>query len=165
MKLIIIAALNNNRVIGKNGKIPWHIPEDMQRFKMLTTGHTVLMGRKTFESIGSPLSHRRNIVISRNRSYVAPSVTFSAQTSVEIFHTIDTAFSTALPDEKVFIIGGGEIFQQTITLADEMMLTVVDNDAEGDTFFPEYERMIDTHFIEEYHTSNSDHRFYHYIKA
>jgi dihydrofolate reductase len=92
-------------------------------------------------------------------------VTSSAQKSVEIFHTIDSALSTAHPDEKVFIIGGGEIFRQTITLADEMMLTVVDNDAEGDTFFPEYERMIEAHFIEEYHAANTHHRFYHYIKA
>jgi dihydrofolate reductase len=165
MTLIIIAALNTKRVIGKNGKIPWHIPEDLKRFKALTAGHTVLMGRKTFESIGSPLPFRRNIVVSKNNSFRIPSDVLHQNTTVEIFHSIASALTATQPDEKVFVIGGGEIFRQLIGQADEMMLTLVDNDADGDIFFPEYERMIEAHFIEESQTVCTDHTFYHYRKA
>lgn len=146
MKLILIAALNKNRVIGKNGKIPWRIPEDLQRFKQLTTHHTVLMGRKTFESIGTPLLNRKNVVVSKQKI---------ASENVEIYSSLDRALSHLHTEEKIFIIGGGEIFQQTIELADELMLTIVDNDESGDTFFPEYEHLIGKKFViasEDYHT-------------
>jgi dihydrofolate reductase len=126
MKLIIIAALNNNRVIGRNGKIPWHIPEDLQRFKSLTMGHVVLMGRKTYESIGKVLPGRRNVV-----------VTSQNLPEVEHYHSLAEALTALAREEKVFVIGGGEIFRQTIGRADELLLTFVESDDEGDTLFPE----------------------------
>ena len=144
MKLIIIAALNKKRVIGKNGKTPWHIPEDLQRFKQLTTHRTVLMGRKTFESIGKPalagkpLPNRRNVVVSRNEKI---------SNYIEIFSSIESALSHLQQEEKVYVIGGGEIFQQTLDRADEMLLTIVENDEDGDVFFPEYKHLIGTTFV------------------
>ncbi len=132
MKLIIIAAVNNKRVIGKNGKTPWRIPEDLQRFKDLTAHHTVLMGRKTYESIGKPLPHRKSIVISHDLQPIE---------GVKKFQDIQSAFEFLSNEKSVFIIGGGEIFRQTIGLADELMLTIVDNEDEGDVYFPEYEHL------------------------
>jgi dihydrofolate reductase len=127
MNLIIIAALNKKRVIGRGGKIPWHIPEDIQRFKELTMGHTVLMGRKTYESIGNHLPGRRNVVItSQNLS------------GVEQYHSVGDALASLVSEEKVFVIGGGEIYRQTIDKADELILTIVENDEEGDVSFPDY---------------------------
>ncbi len=134
MKLILIAALNTNRVIGRDGKTPWHLPKDLQRFKRITSNHTVLMGRKTFESIGKPLPNRKNVVITRNKNFNLD--------SVEIFSTIPSAFSGLVDEEKVFVIGGGEIFLQTIDLADELNLTIVQNDEKGDVYFPPYEHLI-----------------------
>lgn len=134
MKLILIAALNRNRVIGRDGKTPWHLPEDLLRFKRITANHTVLMGRKTFESIGKPLPNRKNIVITRTKNL--------SLDSVEIFSSIPSAFSNLANEEKVFVIGGGEIFLQTIERADELKLTIVQNDEKGDTYFPPYEHLI-----------------------
>jgi dihydrofolate reductase len=156
MKLIIIAALNNNRVIGKNGKIPWHIPEDMQRFKMLTTGHTVLMGRKTFESIGSALPQRRNIVLSRSGSRD------HFPGNPEVHPSIEAALAHLHIDETVFIIGGGEIYRQFLHRADELLLTVVENDENGDIFFPDYAPLIGSRFTAagvEHHTGYAFHTY------
>lgn len=135
MKLIIIAALSRNRVIGKDGKLPWHISEDLKRFKRLTTGHTVLMGRKTFESLGKPLPHRRNVVLT---SHTLP--------DVETYPTLAQALQALEKEEKVFVIGGGEIFAQLIDHADELHLTLVDQEVEGDTFFPPYEHLVGTRY-------------------
>jgi dihydrofolate reductase len=135
MKLIIIAAIANNRVIGKNGKLPWHIPEDLSRFKKLTIGHTVIMGRRTFDSLENPFPNRTNIVISSRvingvKSY--PSLEFALQ---------------ALKNEiEVFVIGGGRVFADALKLADELRLTLVDRDVDGDTFFPPYEDYLRKNF-------------------
>ena len=135
MHLILIAALNNKRVIGKNGKIPWHIPEDIQRFKQHTTGHTVLMGRKTFESIGKQLPGRRNVVI-----------TAQPIPGVETYQSIDTALEKLNGEEKIYVIGGGDVFEQTLSRADELVLTELDNDDSGDAFFPDFRST--GHFIQ-----------------
>ncbi|MFZ4621592.1 MAG: dihydrofolate reductase [Bacteroidota bacterium] len=137
MKIILLAAHNRTLVIGRNGATPWHLPEDLKRFKALTLGHTVLMGRKTFESIGKPLSGRRNIVLSHQP--------FSNE-GTEVFTSFADAFSSCAESENVFVIGGGEIFRQALPLADELDLTIVDNREEGDTFFPEYEHLIGKEF-------------------
>ena len=137
MKIIIIAALNNIGIIGRNGTIPWRIADDLKRFKNLTMGHTVLMGRKTFESIGHPLTGRKNAVISRHSLPAKNILTYLS---------LDAAFADLKTEEKVFVIGGGEIFAQTIERADEMLLTVVDNTASGDVYFPPYEHLIGKHF-------------------
>ena len=135
MKLIIIAAVARNRVIGKDGKVPWDIPEDMERFKQLTTGHTVLMGRKSFESLGESLPGRRNVVLASK-----------PVEGVETYPTIAGALEALQNEEKVFVIGGGEIFAQLLDSADELRLTLVDQDAEGDTFFPPYEHLVGSVF-------------------
>ena len=129
MKIIIIAALNENRVIGKDGKLPWHISDDLKRFKSLTVGHTVLMGRKTYESIGKPLPNRRNVVIT------------SGQISeIETYNSIEIALERLKDEEKIFVIGGGTIYAQLLDKADCLYLTIVHNKIEGDTYFPEYEK-------------------------
>lgn len=135
MKLVIIAVLGRNRVIGKDGKLPWYISEDLKRFKRLTTGHTVLMGRKTFESLGKPLPNRRNVVL-----------TSQEISGVETYPTLAQALQVLDDQEKVFVIGGGEIFAQLLDHADEMHLTLVDQHVEGDTYFPPYEHLIGTRF-------------------
>lgn len=136
MKLIIIAALNKKRVIGHNGKLPWHISEDLKRFKRLTVSHTVLMGRKTFESMGKPLPDRRNVVLS---SKEIP--------GVETYSTVAAALGALKDQEKIFVIGGGEIFKQFLDRADELHLTLVDIEVDGDTFFPSYEHLVGTRFM------------------
>ncbi|MDA0987089.1 MAG: dihydrofolate reductase [Bacteroidetes bacterium] len=143
MKRYIIAAINKNRVIGKEGKLPWHISEDLKRFKHLTIGHTVLMGRKTFESLGKLLPERRNVVISSSKIQ-----------NVETYSSLEEAFEKLDNEEKVFIIGGGEIYQQTINNVDGLFLTIVDNEIDGDVYFPSYEHLINTIYhleIEEIH--------------
>ncbi len=137
MKIILIAVHNQKNVIGRNGAVPWHLPEDLKRFKALTTGHTVLMGRKTFESIGKPLPDRRNIIISHRTNRIE---------GIEIFSSIKDALSSCLSSENVFVIGGGEIFRQTLSIADELKMTVVDNVEDGDTYFPEYQHLIGKEF-------------------
>lgn len=136
MKLIIIAALNRKRVIGKDGKLPWHISEDLKRIKRLTTGHTILMGRRTYESLGKPLPNRRNAVL-----------TSQAIDNVETFKTIPEALQALKNEEKVFVFGGGEIFGQLLEKADEWLLTIVDQETDGDTFFPPYEHLIGSKFL------------------
>ncbi|MBW7887960.1 MAG: dihydrofolate reductase [Bacteroidetes bacterium] len=135
MKLIIIAALSRNRVIGKNGKVPWNIPEDMRRFKRLTLHHTVVMGRRSYETLEEPLVHRRNVVITSRHL-----------PGVETYSSLDDAFRRLANEEIVWIIGGGEIFSHTIEIADEWKLTHVDRVLDGDTFFPPYEHLIGTKF-------------------
>jgi len=135
MNLIIIAALNRKRVIGKDGKLPWHISEDLKRFKRLTVGHTVLMGRKTYKSLGKPLPDRRNVVLA---SKSIP--------GVETYSSLETALAALRDQEKVFVIGGGKIFDQLLGRANGLCLTFVDNDIDGDTFFPPYEHLVGTRF-------------------
>ena len=136
MKLAIIAAIGKNRVIGKNGKMPWHISEDLQRFKRLTSGHAILMGRKTFDSIGKLLPNRRNVVISSKQI-----------PNVETFSSVDGALNALADQERVFVIGGAQVYQQTLNRADELYLTLVDMEVDGDTFFPPYEHLIGTIFM------------------
>ncbi|MEW5799887.1 MAG: dihydrofolate reductase [Bacteroidota bacterium] len=153
MRLIIIAALNRKGVIGRRGTIPWHIPEDLQRFKELTMGKTVLMGRKTFESIGKVLPGRRNIV-----------VTSRDLPGIEHYNSIELALDVLRSEDAVWIIGGGEVFRQTIQRADEMFLTLVENDEKGETKFPLSDQEIEAQFVltdEERHNSYS---FLHYRK-
>lgn len=124
----IIAAASENNVIGRNGKIPWDIPEDLKRFKLLTSGHSVIMGRKTFESIGRPLPRRRNIVLTHEETFTAP--------GVEVFHSLEEALATCAQAERIFIIGGGHIYNAALPLTDTIELTRVHKVVEGDVFFP-----------------------------
>ena len=132
MKLSLIAAVSENGVIGKDGGLPWRISEDLKRFKALTTGHPVLMGRKTYESIlaalGRPLPKRTSLVLTR-------ATDFSAPEGVEVYHDPQSALS-AHEDEHIFCIGGGQIYAATFGLADRLIITHVRRSVEGDTYFP-----------------------------
>lgn len=131
-EICIIAALSENRVIGKDGKIPWYISEDLKRFRELTTPHPIIMGRKTFESIGKPLPLRTNIIITRDLSFTEP--------RCMVVHSLEDGITAAkvIDNEKIFIVGGGEIYAQAIEFADRLYLTLVERNFEGDTFFPDY---------------------------
>jgi dihydrofolate reductase len=128
-ELTIIAAASNNNVIGNNNKHIWHIPKDLMRFKQLTLNHAVIMGRKTFESLTKPLPNRLNIVITRNTNY--------NHDGIIVCESIEEALTHCKNDSQPFIIGGGEIYSQTIELVDKIELTRVYKDYEGDAFFPE----------------------------
>ncbi|HEV8432092.1 MAG TPA: dihydrofolate reductase [Thermoanaerobaculia bacterium] len=135
MRLSIIVAVATNGVIGRDNKLPWHLSTDLKRFKTLTSGHTVIMGRKTFDEIGrKPLPNRTNIVVSRG---VAPAI---LPADVLFAASVDEALSK-IPrtDEEAFIIGGAEIVRQTMTRADRMYITQVHADVPGDTFMPEFD--------------------------
>jgi len=135
MKLIIIAAIAHNRVIGKNGKLPWHIPEDLARFKQLTSGHTVVMGRRTYDSLDRPFPNRVNIVITSN-----------VINGVSSYPSLEFALQALSSKKEVFVIGGGRLFADALKLADELRLTLVDRDVDGDTFFPPYEDYLRKNF-------------------
>lgn len=134
----IIAAVATNNVIGKQGDVPWYISDDLKRFKELTTGKVVLMGRKTFESIlrklGKPLPGRKNVVLTTRENYAVPE-------GVEVFHSMDRALA-AHASEDIFVIGGAEIYSQTLHLADKLYLTWIDGVYEGDSFFPEIDERL-----------------------
>lgn len=142
-EIIILAAIaEKNRVIGKDGKLPWYISEDLKRFKRLTTGYPVLMGRKTFESIverlGKPLPQRRNIVLS--------SKSFAHYPGVETYPAIESALAAIKSEKKIFVVGGERVFKETLQMADALELTIVEGEYEGDAFFPEYEEIITKQF-------------------
>ena len=128
MNISIIAALADNGVIGAAGKIPWHISDDLKRFKRLTLGHPIVMGRKTYDSLGKPLPGRRNLVLTRG----------PAIPGVECFSDLTVALA-ACESETVFIIGGAEVYRQALPLATTLLLTHVHRLVEGDTKFPEYD--------------------------
>ena len=124
----IIVAVAENGVIGDKNTLLWNIKEDMRRFRTTTTGHPVVMGRKTFESIGRPLPKRTNVVITRGDSEFEGCL---------VAHSIEEAVKMFSPDEEVFIIGGAQIYKQALPLADKLYLTIVHRNYEGDTSFPE----------------------------
>lgn len=130
--LSLIAALSKNRVIGKDNKLPWHLPEDLKRFQALTKNHPIIMGRKTFESIGRVLSQRTNIVITRDTSW--------SHAGVLVSHSLEEALEVAKQhdSQEIFVIGGGQIFEQAIKKADKLYLTVVDTEIIGDAIFPDF---------------------------
>ncbi len=131
----IIVAMDRNQVIGKNDQLPWHIPEDLKRFKSLTFGKTVIMGRKTFESIlqrlGKPLPGRTNVIVTHDRNYQAPKCV--------VVSSLEESF-VAAGNKDAFIIGGAEVYRQTIENVDRLYVTWINRDYEGDAFFPRIEK-------------------------
>lgn len=125
----IIVAVAENNVIGKDNKLIWHLPKDLKHFKETTTGHFIIMGRKTFESNGRPLPNRTNVIITKDKNYKAE--------GCKIVHSLKEALDFAKNESEVFIIGGGEIYKQAMPIADRIYLTKVHQSFEGDTFFPE----------------------------
>ena len=139
----IIVAIARNGVIGNGNALIWRIAEDLRRFKALTTGHPVIMGRKTYESIGRPLPNRTNVVVTRRKDYRPEGclVAGSLEQAVGLFD----------PSEEIFIIGGAQIYAQAMPMADRVYLTEIDSDYEGDTRFPEWKREEWTLLSEERH--------------
>lgn len=131
----LIVAHDKNRVIGNDNKMQWHLPGDLQYFKETTMGKPMIMGRKTFESIGRALPGRRNIVISRNKAYEAE--------GIELASTLEEALRLAGNVEEVMIIGGEQIFTASLPLADRLYITKIDHAFEGDTYFPNYEQFTE----------------------
>ena len=130
---IIVAAAGKKRVIGKKGALPWYIPQELKRVKEITMGHPIIMGRKTHESIGRPLPGRTNIVVTHEPNYQAE--------GCMVAHSLEEALRQAMlaqGDDEVFIIGGGQIYEQALPLADKLYLTYVDKEIDGDVFFPDY---------------------------
>jgi len=131
MQLSIVAALAKNRVIGRQNSLPWHLPADLAHFKQLTLGKPVLMGRKTYESIGRPLPQRRNIVISHNPQLQLP--------GCECVTNVADALALVADAEEAMVIGGANIYQQLLPQVSRLYLTLLDLDVEGDAYFPEYD--------------------------
>lgn len=154
MKLALIAAVARNRGIGYKGELPWKLPEDMRRFKQMTTGHAVLMGRKTFEALGKPLPRRRNVVL-----------THRAISGIETYPAIGDALVALEDEQRVFVIGGGEVYAQLLDIADEMFLTHVHRDVVADAFFPPFEHLIGTRFREVFRDDRDEFSFVDYLRT
>lgn len=141
--VIIVALAEESRVIGRGNDLPWHIPEDLKRFKRLTTGHAMIVGRRTFESIihqfGAPLPDRRFIIVTSN----GPLPTYP---HIETAAGIDEALEAVADEDLVFIGGGATIYEQFLPMVDRLELTIVEGEHDGDTYFPEYEHLIDREF-------------------
>lgn len=132
--LSMIVAHANNRVIGKNNDMPWHLPADLAYFKKTTLGKPIVMGRKTYQSIGRPLPGRKNIVISRDENFTAP--------GVEVVTSVEAALALVIEHEEVMVIGGGAIYQHCLASAQRLYITHIDADIEGDTYFPDYDLTV-----------------------
>lgn len=130
MKISIISAIDNNNVMGNNGKIPWSFQEDFKYFKEKTMNHPIIMGRKTFQSIGKPLPNRLNIVLSSDETY-------NPHDDVLVVSSVKKALSLCIGADEVFICGGSKIYEEFMSLADNMYLTFIIGEFEGDTYFPE----------------------------
>jgi dihydrofolate reductase len=137
MRISLIVAISKNRVIGDNNTIPWHIPEDLKRFKTLTMSHPIIMGRKTYESIGRPLPGRINIIMTKQRDY-NPGCSGGSSPCV-VVHSIDEATKSAktAKTDEIFVIGGAQIYRHFLPKADRVYMTVIHNCFKGDTHFPE----------------------------
>ena len=156
MKISMIAAMGQNRVIGKDNDIPWHLPDDFQYFKKTTEGHYVLMGRKNYESLPpkfKPLPNRPNVVITRNESYDAP--------GTEVVNSLEGAIEIARKnnEEEVFIIGGGEIYKLGLAYADTIYLTEINGEFEGQTIFPEFDKSEWKEISREHHSTDERHKY------
>ena len=132
MKISLIVAMASNRVIGLNNQMPWHLSADLKKFKKITMGSPILMGRKTYESIGRPLPGRTNIIISRNPDY--------RQDGCVVVNTIESALKTGGKNAaELFIIGGSDLYKATLPIADSIYLTLINKAFNGDTFFPDFD--------------------------
>ena len=150
MTITLIAAAAENNALGKDNQMVWHLPDDFKRFKKLTTGHPIIMGRKTLESMNGPLPNRTNIIITRQKDYTYEGCT--------IVNSLDEAFAACTQDEEVFVIGGGEIYKQAIDKANKIELTRVHTTVEADAYFPEIDEKEWQLVSEEYHPKDEKHK-------
>ena len=162
MEIVIIAAVaKENRVIGNGMDLPWHIPEDLKRFKTLTSGYPILMGRNTFESLihqfGGPLKGRRNLVLSSDMSW-------PEYDNVDVFSSVDEALGAACGAERLFIGGGASVYDAFLERADRLELTLVDGAPDGDVHFPEWEQLIGTMYRETARDEHSGFAFVTYTR-
>ena len=151
MIVSLVAAMSENRVIGRGGHLPWHLPKDLAHFKKLTVDHTVIMGRKTFDEIRRPLSNRRNVVISRRLDFHPHGLT--------VVPSLEEALALGATEEEVFIIGGGAIFRLALPRADRLYLTVIHAEIAGDTTFPPFDLAAWVLDDEEHHPVDDKHAF------
>lgn len=149
--IVIIAAAAENNALGKNNELVWHLPDDFKRFKQLTSGHHIIMGRKTFESFPKPLPNRTHIIITRQKDY--------QQENCIVVQSLTEALAKAPKNEDVFIIGGGQIYEIAMSSADKIELTKVHHSFDADTFFPEIDQTRWELVNEEYHPKDEKHLF------
>ncbi|HSP11365.1 MAG TPA: dihydrofolate reductase [Salegentibacter sp.] len=149
--LTMIAAAAENNALGKENDLVWHLPDDFKRFKKLTTGHHIIMGRKTFESFPQPLPNRTHIIITRNKDYKAEGAV--------VVHSLERAIEIAKGDSQPFIIGGGEIYKLALPYSDNIELTRVHSDFKADTFFPEIDEKEWKLVNEEFHPTDENHKY------
>jgi dihydrofolate reductase len=150
MNINIVVAIAANNAIGKNNKLLWHLPKDLRHFKELTTGHTVIMGRKTFDSVGKPLPNRRNIVVTRQNIQID---------GCEVVNSLEAALELAKGEAELDIIGGAEIYKQAMPLTNYIYLTIVHQDFDADTFFPEIDYSKWQELNREDHEPDEKHAF------
>ncbi len=150
--ITLVVAMGLNREIGVDNKLPWHLPKDLKHFKEITSGHPIIMGRKTYESIGKPLPNRTNIVISRKKDWFEEGILIvgSIKEAIKFGQKID---------EDIFIIGGGNIFEQTMDIADKLEVTEIKTNIEADTFFPKIDPKIWTKTDEVCHEKDEKNNF------
>jgi dihydrofolate reductase len=151
MPINLVVAMAQNRVIGYQNQLPWHLPDDLRHFKNLTSGHVVLMGRKTFESIGKPLPKRENIVVSRNPDWTASGVT--------VYDSLEKAMTSIENAPEIFIIGGAEIYRQALPFATRLYVTSVLAEVKGDAFFPAWDPLEWVETSQEFHPADDRHAF------
>ena len=151
-KLIIIAAASDNNALGINNDLPWHLPDDFKRFKNLTTGHKIIMGRKTLESFPKVLPNREHIVITRDKGY-------QPKFKCTVVNSIEAAIEHTANDKEAYIIGGGEIYKQFLSFATHIELTRIHAHIEADTFFPEINLKNWILIKEEYHPKDDKHKY------
>jgi dihydrofolate reductase len=149
--ITIIAAIAENNALGKDNKLIWHLPADLQRFKKITSKHHVIMGRKTFESLGKPLPNRTNIIITRNNNFTAEGCV--------IVNSLKEAIAAAKNDENPFILGGAEIYKQAINIADKLDVTFVHHNFEADAFFPKIDEKIWKETSREDHKADAKNKY------
>ncbi|MCO6433823.1 dihydrofolate reductase [Nitrosomonas nitrosa] len=157
-RLSLLAAMASNRVIGRNNALPWRLPADLKRFKALTMGQIIVMGRKTYESIGRPLPGRINIIVTRQPDLSVVGVT--------VTRSVEEALTACLihPDKEIFIIGGAELYQQTLKHCQRLYLTEVQKAFEGDAFFPEFDRSDWHEIVRERHVQEEGEKLeYHFV--
>lgn len=148
---ILIAAAAENNALGKDNKIIWHLPDDYKRFKILTSNHYIVMGRKTFESLVKPLPNRTHVIITRQKDYEVENCIVAS--------SVKKGIDACPTDEDVYIIGGGEIYKQSMEFADKIELTRVHHSFEADTFFPDIDEKIWKIEHEEYHPKDEKHKY------
>ena len=150
-RVYLVAAVAANGVIGKNGGLPWHLPEDLKHFKRLTLGHPVIMGRKTWESLGKALSGRENIVVTTRPGYDAPGAAVAG--------SLPAALALCAAEPVAFVIGGQQLFAESLPIADGLVLTEIQRDFPGDAWFPQYDRSRWRETQREAHTAADGMRF------